>query len=141
LRWLFRYRGLRWDSAVAQFSSLGRLFVMDKKYISLNFSDDELAKAVADSSPPDGVTVSKPSTIIQASAPAEIFWHVAIEFGIQVSALVVGTWIWEAVKKRAKKRARINREEVALQKRAIVRLVQKEINKYDARKAQEQEDE
>jgi hypothetical protein len=97
--------------------------------ISLNFrfNDPDLAEAVAASTPPKGVDVSKSGGFVEACEPAQILFHVAIEFGVGVSSIVVGSWLYDCLKKSGKKSTRINRKEIAIEERRIIRLIEEEI--------------
>ena len=113
---------------------------MTRTSIHFNFSDPLLAEDLAASTPPDGVTVSPPANIIQASEPAQAFTQIVIEFVPQFSATLLAGWILLALGKRGKKSTRINRKKVALKKDDIVRLIKDEISKKEARDAQWRED-
>ena len=120
--------------------NLGSLARMTHASIHLDFSDPDMAQALADSAPPDGVKVSGPFTFIQASAPAQIVTQIIIEFLPQFSATLLAGWILLALEKRRQKRTRINRKEVALKEADIVRLIQDELAKQKARDAQWREE-
>jgi len=113
---------------------------MTHESIHLDFSDPDMAQALADATPPDGVKVSGPSTFIQASAPAQILTQIVIEFVPQFSATLPAGWILLALEKRRQKRTRINRKEVALKEADIVRLIQEQLTNQKAREAQWKED-
>jgi hypothetical protein len=53
---------------------------MTRESIYLNFADPDLAQALAVATPPEGVKVSDPSTLIQASDPAQVLTQIVIEF-------------------------------------------------------------
>jgi hypothetical protein len=106
------------------------------KYIQLRYSDPDMAKDVAGSVPPDGASVSKPATVIQASDPAQIVFQVAISITSGVTAKILGEWLWNCIKKPGRETARIERKEVRLIKRELVRLVKQIIANEDARNAQ-----
>jgi hypothetical protein len=109
--------------------------------ISLNFSDSEMAEALADAKPPKGVVVSGPDTIFQASATSGgLFTQVVIEFLPQFSATLLAGWILLALEKRGKKHTRINRKEVALKKADIVRLIKEQLANQKKREAQWKKD-
>ena len=99
-----------------------------------------MAQALTDSTPTEGVKVSGPSTFIEASEPAEIFTQIVIEFIPKFSATLLAGWILLALQKRRKKRTRINRKQVAMKKPDIVRLIQDELAKQEARDAQWREE-
>src|SRR2546430_1901433 len=106
--------------------------------ISLRFSDPEAAGELAAASPcPDGVIVWGPAERIEASAPAEMFSEIIIEFAANVASAVLATWIAHAVRRRNRQSTRINRKEVPLTKEAIQQLIEEEVAKRTARKAQE----
>jgi hypothetical protein len=124
---------------VAEFGSLARM--RERKSIRLLFSDDEMAQALASSTPPDGVTKSEPAHIVQASATSGgIFTQIVIQFVPQFSATLLAGWILLALGKRGKKHTRINRKDVALKEADIVRLIQDELSKQEAREAQYRKD-
>jgi hypothetical protein len=108
--------------------------------IHLDFSDPDMAQVLADATPPDGVKVSGPSTLIQASEPAQILTQVVIEFIPQFSSTLLAGWILIALEKRRQKRTRINRKEVALKEADIVRLIEEQLANQKAREAQWKED-
>ncbi len=108
--------------------------------IHLDFSDPDMAQALADATPPDGVKVSGPSTFIQASEPAQTLTQVVIEFIPQFSSTLLAGWILLALEKRRQKRTRINRKEVALKEADIVRLIEEQLANQKAREAQREED-
>ena len=108
--------------------------------IRLNCSEPELAKFLSDSEPPTGITVSKPNVFIQASAPAQMFWQVIISIAPGIPSGLIVAFILHCLDKSGKKSARINREEVILDKRGVVRLIHKELAKQDARDAQRRKD-
>lgn len=104
--------------------------------IHLDFSDPDMAQAIADTTPPEGVKVFGPSTFIQASEPAEILTQVIIEFIPQFSSTLLAGWILLALEKRRHKRTRINRKEVALKEADIVRLIEEQLAAQKAHEAQ-----
>ena|ERR1700722_19004532 len=106
-------------------------------------SDNDLSECIANTKPPDGIKISKPAYIIKASAgeTGGVFIHVGIEFAVQVSATLVAAWIWDCWKKYTKKKsARINREQVKLTKREILRLIKLELSNQKARERQYKKD-
>ena len=113
---------------------------MTRESIHLNFSDPDMAQAIAESAPPDGVKISGPSTFIQASEPAQIVWQIVIEFVPQFSSTFLAGWILLALEKRRQKRTRINRKEVALKEADIVRLIEDQLANQKARDAQWEKD-
>jgi hypothetical protein len=71
--------------------------------IYFNFSDPDMAQALADSTPPCGVKMSGPSTLIEASEPAQLFTQIVIEFVPQFSPTLLAGWILLALAKSGKK--------------------------------------
>jgi hypothetical protein len=98
--------------------------------IHLRFSDWDLGQSVADSSPPDGVSMSKPAHSIEASEPAQIFLTFTISFASGVASKVVADWLLARFKKSGKKSSSINRQEVVFEERHVVRFVEEEVSKY-----------
>ena len=109
---------------------------MRHKSVRLDFSDPDMAQALADAEPPEGVKVLDPSTLIQASDPAQILTQIVIEFVPQFSATVLAGWILLALSKRGKKRSNINRKEVVLKEADIVRLIQEQLASQRTRETQ-----
>ncbi len=118
---------------------------MDSSHIHLEFSpsDGDLAECIANATPPEGIKVSKPAHVIKASAgeTGGIFVQIGIEFAVQVSATLVAAWIYDCWKKHTKKEsARINREQVTLTKRSVLRLIKHELDMQKAREEQYKRD-
>ncbi len=113
---------------------------MTRESIYLNFADPDMAQALAEATPPERVKVSDPSTLIQASDPAQVLTQIVIEFVPQFSATVLAGWILLALANRREKRTRINREEVPLRKADIVRLIQDQLANQKVRDAQWREE-
>ena len=109
---------------------------MTRESIYLNFADPDMAQALAEATPPEGVKVSDPSTLIQASDPAQVLTQIVIEFVPQFSATVLAGWILLALANRREKRTRINRKDVALNEADIVRLIEEQLANPKAREAQ-----
>lgn len=106
----------------------------DKSLIRLDFLDDDLAASLANTSPPEGVKISKPKHRIEASdSSGGVFTQYVIEFGINVSSIVVGTWICNCLKKSGKPSGTINRKEIVIEERRIIRLVEEEITTVNER--------
>ncbi len=110
------------------------------KSIYLDFSDADMAQALADAAPPEGVKVSGPSNPIRASDPAQILTQILIEFVPQFSANLLAGWILLALSKRGQKCTNINRKQVALKEEDIVRLIEEQLADQKARDAQWKED-
>jgi hypothetical protein len=104
--------------------------------IFLRFSDPELAQLLAHNIPPKAITVSSPTTVIQASLPAEIVWQIAISFPVGVGSSLLAAWIFETLKQGASKSSRINRKQVVIDKRSILRLIHQELANQKARDSQ-----
>ncbi|HZE71866.1 MAG TPA: hypothetical protein VE135_20345 [Pyrinomonadaceae bacterium] len=113
---------------------------MRHESIHLDFSDPDMAQALADAEPPEGVKVLGPSRLIQASDPAQILTQIVIEFVAQFSATVLAGWILLALSKRGKKRSNINRKEIVLKEADIVRLIQEQLANQKTRETQWKED-
>jgi hypothetical protein len=113
---------------------------MTRESIYLDFADPDIAQALADAKPPEGVTVSGPSTLIQASDPAQVLTQIVIEFVPQFSATVLAGWILLALANRREKRTRINHKDVELKESDIVRLIEEQLAKQTAREAQWKEE-
>lgn len=109
---------------------------MERLSIHLSFADEDLARDIAKSKPPRDVKVNVTHGGIQASEPALIVSSVFINFAVEVSAIVVGTWLYDTLKKRRKKSTSINRRRVPIQKREIVRLIKRELANERRREAQ-----
>lgn len=109
---------------------------MTRESVYLNFSDPDMAQALANATPPEGVRVSDPSTLIEASDPAQVLTQIVIEFVPQFSATVLAGWILLALANRREKRTRINRKDIALKKADIVRLLDEQLANQKAREAQ-----
>ena len=125
---------------VAAVAELGSLGPMTHESIYLNFADADVARALAEATPPEGVKVSDPSTLIQASDPAEVLTQIVIEFVPQFSTTVLAGWILLALANRREKRTRINRKDVALKEADIVRLIEEQLANQKAREAQWKEE-
>jgi len=108
--------------------------------IYLNFAEPDMAQALADVTPPEGVKVSGPSTFIQASEPAQIVTQTVMEYAPQFSGTLLAGRLLPALEKRRQKRTRINRKEVTLQEADIVRLTQDLLASQKARAAQWKEE-
>jgi hypothetical protein len=113
---------------------------MARETVHLDFADPDMAQALTDAKPPEGVKVSGPSTLVEASDPAQILTQIVIEFIPQFSATVLAGWILLALSKHRQKRTRINRKEVALKEANIVRLIEEQLADQKAREAQSEED-
>src|ERR1035437_9990700 len=108
----------------------------DLESIRLNFSEPELAQAIADFVPPVGVEVSRPVTLIQAAEPAQVVTQFVLHFVPEFSAALLAGWILQALEKRGDKRARINRKEIPLTKSALTKLIKDERASQKARTVQ-----
>jgi hypothetical protein len=106
------------------------------QYVKLDFDDPLMAQAIADATPPEGVKVSGPSTLIQASDAARILEQIVIEFVPQFSATVLAGWILLALQNRSNKSTRINCKEVDLEHSNILRLIENQLANQKAREAQ-----
>jgi hypothetical protein len=104
--------------------------------IHLDFADPGMAKALADAKPPEGVQVTGPSELIQASDPVQILTQIAVEFIPQFSATVLAGWILLALQKRGQKHTRINRKDIELKEADIVRLIEEQLANQKGREAQ-----
>jgi hypothetical protein len=113
---------------------------MTRASIHLDFADPDMAQAIVDAMPPEGVKVTGPSTLIEASDPAQILTQIAIEFIPKFSATVLAGWILLSLQKRGQKRTRINRKEIELKKADIVHLIEEQLANQKAREAQWQEE-
>jgi hypothetical protein len=113
---------------------------MARHCIYFDFDDPDMACALADAKPPDGFKVSGPSTLIQASEPAQVLTQIVIEFVPQFSAMVLAGWILLALEKRGQKRTRINRKDVSLTEADIARLIEEQLANQKAREAQWKEE-
>jgi hypothetical protein len=109
---------------------------MKSRVIFLSFSDPDLAQSLADSTPPDGVTIkSKPQNFIECSQPAEIWTQLII--GVGSNALfAAAVWIVNHIRQRGHKTTRINHYQVVPQSRNILALFKRIIAADDARDAQ-----
>jgi hypothetical protein len=111
-----------------------------KHKIHLDASDVELIDAVFRSKPPPGVKVSKPMTRLECKAPGEIFLQIIIEFGVGVSSIVIGSWLYDCLKKSGKPRGTINRKEVIFEERHIIRFVEEERTEQDTHNSKRNDD-
>lgn len=112
---------------------------MERILIGLSLTDEELARDIEVTPPPQGVSVLVQHRVIQAAEPAQIVSSVLIDFSVGIAASVIGNWLYACLSKRGKKSTKINREEVVPQKPEVVRFVKKQITYFYRRRAQEQE--
>jgi hypothetical protein len=117
---------------------------MEPTYIRLRFSDPELAQALIDATPPDGVCVSgSMQPIVRASAGADIVFYVSFQIKAHLDLAIVALWVVREllphVKKRRNKKTRINDENVTLTKGEVLRLMRDVIHWQEVRDAQRHE--
>jgi hypothetical protein len=112
---------------------------MERILMGLSLTDEDVARDIETTPPPQGVSVLVQHGVIQATEPAQIVSSVLIDFSVGIAASVVGNWLYACLTKRGKKSTKINREEVALQKREVLRFVKEQITYFYRRCAQEQE--
>jgi hypothetical protein len=116
---------------------------MEPQTVWLKFSDDSLANAISESKPPDGITVSKPKTVIEASAASGIWFEILISVAVGIPTNLLASFIYECLKDRCggtKKRCRINHEDIILEERNILILIEKQRAAEKSRNAQWAED-
>lgn len=110
---------------------------MERMLITLSFTDEDLARDIEATPPPQGVDVLVQHGVIQTAEPAHIVSSVLVEFSVSIAASVIGNWLYAGLAKRGKKSTKINREKVVLRKREIMRFVEKQISYFYRRRAQE----
>ena len=99
--------------------------------IHLRFSDPELGQLVADSPPPEGVTVSKSQHLVEASgATGGIFLSIVVSFTVGVPSSLVAAWLYDCFKKSGKPGGTINKEEIVFKERRVETFVKNEVTKY-----------
>jgi hypothetical protein len=114
--------------------------------ICLHFalSDRDIAEIISDSKPPDGVTVGKPTVFIQASASSGgVFTQIVIQIlqdVHEVGILVLAAWLYDCCVKSGKKKGRVNKQQIVLNKRNISLLVKRELTNQIAREKQRRND-
>jgi hypothetical protein len=113
--------------------------------IDLRFSEPELAEALIKATPPDGVRVSgSMQPTIRASAGADIVLDVSFQIKAHLDLLIVAAWIVREllphIKKRRKKKTRINDKEVLITKGQVMKLIRDVIHWQQVRDAQWKED-
>ena len=113
---------------------------MTLESVHFDFSDPDIAQALADATPPEGVKISGPSTLIQASDPAQVLTQIIVEFVPQFSSTFLAGWILLALANHRNKRTRINRKDIALKKEDIMRLIEEQLANQKARDAQWKEE-
>lgn len=112
--------------------------------LDFNWSDKDIVGVISNSTPPDGVTISKPTTTNKAgSESGGVYLQLAIQFVHDFHDLaigVLGAWLYDKLKQGDKKRYRINNKEIVLNKRNIIRVVKKQLANQNRREAQYRRD-
>jgi hypothetical protein len=117
---------------------------MENTYIDLRFSEPELAQALINATPPDGVRVSgSMQPVIRASAGADMIFDVSFHIKAHLDLLIVAAWVVREllphVKKRRNKKTRINDKELPLTESEVLRLMRDVIHWQQVRDAQRHE--
>ena len=101
-----------------------------------------IATAIAESKPPEGITVGKPTNVFKASATGGggPFVVVAIEFVRTIASGLLVSWLYDCFTKSGKKEATINNKQCVINKRNIRRVIQTELKNQRDRKKQHQHD-
>ena len=96
--------------------------------VYLDFSDFDVVPFLMSDPLPHGITVSEPSTVIQASeSTGGIFLSVLISFPAGVASSMVATWLCEHLKKSGKPKTTINKNEVVFEEHRVIRFVEETI--------------
>jgi len=115
-----------------------------KNKIHLDFLDEELAMSLANALPPEGVKISKPKHLIEAGgSTGGVFTQYVIEFGLNVSSIVFGSWLYDRLKKIGKPNGTVNlnRKEIIFEERRIIRFVEEVRTEQDTHSSKQNEDE
>jgi hypothetical protein len=117
---------------------------MERIRIQFDLGDDDIAKIIADSNPPNGIAVGKPTTIIKAAADSGgVFIQIAITFFNDVRDISIGilaAWLYDCCKQSGKKKGRVNNNEIIYSKNSIRRIVKQELKNQRARQSQRRND-
>jgi hypothetical protein len=113
---------------------------MKPTHIDFKFSDFELAKALGDAAPPDGLQVSVAEhPTMRASAGADVVLSVSLHFS-HTNLVLIAAWVAREVsqylKTRQKERTRINDQEVLPTQEEVLRLMREVIHWQQVREAQ-----
>lgn len=116
---------------------------MENTHIDLNFSDWDLAKALGDATPPDGVRVSVASNpTIRAAAGMDIVLNVSFHIsGPELAAVAafVAYQLRQYFKKHKQESTRINDQEVHSTDEEVLRLMRDVVHWQQVRDAEWQE--
>ena len=115
-------------------------YAMKPIHIDFNFSDFEVAKALGDATPPDGVRVSVAKhPTMRAAAGADIVLSVSLHLS-HTDLAIIAAWVAREIsqylKKRHKEKTRINDQEVHPTQEEVLRLMQEVIHWQQVREAQ-----
>jgi hypothetical protein len=117
---------------------------MQRILLEFDFTDCDLAQAIADASPPPGVKIGQPENIVKASADCGgFFTTIAIWFKDDAHNVFLGilaAWLYDQFKNRNKKSCKINHSQVLLNKRNIIRLIKKQLAQNKRRETQHRRD-
>ena len=116
---------------------------MENTHIDLDFSDHELAKALIDATPPDGVRISSPGQpTIRAGGGADIVFSISFHIS-SVQLDIVAVWLAAQIgyylKKRHQEKTRVNDKELTPTPEQVVVLMREVIHWQQVRDAQWQE--
>ena len=116
---------------------------MDTIDIDLSCSDSEVAKALLEAAPPEGVRVSgSPHPIIRAAEGTDIVFQISLHFS-HTDLVIVAAWVAKELshylRKRHKEKTRINDQELSPTQEQVLVLMREIIHWQQVREAQWQE--
>jgi hypothetical protein len=109
---------------------------------SLRFSDDRVAKFIAESKPPKGISFEGPSEpVVRAAFGMDIVVYLSVHVDLKSTTLAalavfLAKELVTYLKERKKENATINDQKVKPDKREILLLIKKTLAKQKARDAQ-----
>ena len=104
--------------------------------ISLDFSDPELAELISNGIPFEGMSVSRPQTVIKASASAGLFLTITITFLMGIGTNLISAFIYDCLTKGKKKSGYVNGQEITFSQESIRRIIDKKLSDDKSRDEQ-----